>query len=64
LVTNPTRGFASLAIMTAANPIIQSNVTFTLSHRTTRGGRNLIYRLAVIQQPEQARACGAGFKGT
>ena len=30
--------------------------------RTTRGGRRLWYHLEVIQQPERARACGAGPK--
>uniref|UniRef100_A0A0B7JM18 Velvet domain-containing protein n=1 Tax=Bionectria ochroleuca TaxID=29856 RepID=A0A0B7JM18_BIOOC len=31
-------------------------------NRTTRGGRNLWYQLSVLQQPERARACGAGNK--
>ena len=30
--------------------------------RITRGGRRLWYHLEVIQQPERARACGAGPK--
>lgn len=32
-------------------------------NRTTRGGRHLWYQLSVLQQPERARACGAGNKG-
>jgi hypothetical protein len=32
--------------------------------RTTKKGRKLRYELAVIQQPERARACGAGAKCT
>ncbi|KIH91580.1 sexual development activator [Sporothrix brasiliensis 5110] len=32
--------------------------------RTTRGGRRLWYHLEVIQQPERARACGAGPKSS
>ncbi|KAK7229071.1 hypothetical protein V2G26_001241 [Clonostachys chloroleuca] len=31
-------------------------------NRTTRGGRHLWYQLSVLQQPERARACGAGNK--
>ena len=30
--------------------------------RITRGGRKLIYKLTVLQQPERARACGSGSK--
>ncbi|KAL1894543.1 hypothetical protein Sste5346_005778 [Sporothrix stenoceras] len=32
--------------------------------RVTRGGRRLWYHLEVIQQPERARACGAGPKSS
>lgn len=32
--------------------------------RMTRGGRHLWYHLEVIQQPERARACGAGPKSS
>jgi len=32
--------------------------------RTTKKGRKLRYELAVIQQPERARACGAGAKSS
>lgn len=31
--------------------------------RVTRSGRKLWYELVVLQQPERARACGAGVKG-
>lgn len=33
----------------------------TLS-RITREGKNITYKLGVMQQPERARACGAGAK--
>lgn len=32
-------------------------------HRVTRTNRHLWYQLTVLQQPERARACGAGTKG-
>lgn len=32
-------------------------------HRQTREHRHLWYQLTVLQQPERARACGAGTKG-
>jgi hypothetical protein len=32
-------------------------------HRQTRERRHLWYQLTVLQQPERARACGAGTKG-
>lgn len=32
--------------------------------RFTKGGRNLFYKLTVIQQPERARACGSGQKSS
>lgn len=31
--------------------------------RITRENRQLWYQLTVLQQPERARACGAGTKG-
>lgn len=31
-------------------------------HRQTRGGRTLWYKLTVLQEPERARACGAGTR--
>ncbi|KAF4123706.1 Velvet factor [Geosmithia morbida] len=34
----------------------------SLIHRVTRENRHLWYQLLVIQQPERARACGAGTK--
>lgn len=30
--------------------------------RITREGKQLTYKLSVMQQPERARACGAGAK--
>lgn len=33
-------------------------------HRVTRENRHLWYQLTVLQQPERARACGSGMKGT
>lgn len=30
--------------------------------RVTREGKNVTYKLSVMQQPERARACGAGAK--
>lgn len=33
-------------------------------NRVTRSGRNITYCLRVIQQPERARACGAGAKSS
>ena len=30
--------------------------------RITREGKNITYKLSVMQQPERARACGAGAK--
>lgn len=33
-------------------------------HRITRENRSLWYQLTVLQQPERARACGSGMKGT
>ena len=35
---------------------------YVLMDRKTKGGRNLQYRLTVLQQPERARACGSGSK--
>ncbi|KAH8178334.1 velvet factor domain-containing protein [Sarocladium implicatum] len=36
--------------------------TVQLIHRVTREKRSLWYQLSVLQQPERARACGAGSK--
>ncbi|KAJ5091700.1 hypothetical protein NUU61_006570 [Penicillium alfredii] len=33
-------------------------------HRTTREGKRITYKLSVMQQPERARACGAGAKSS
>lgn len=41
------------------NPI---NETFAECRRPTVTGRKLAYKLQVLQQPERARACGAGRK--
>ncbi|EFW98941.1 sexual development activator [Grosmannia clavigera kw1407] len=35
-----------------------------MAKRITRGNRHLWYRLEVVQQPERARACGAGPKSS
>lgn len=32
--------------------------------RKTKGGRELLYRATILQEPERARACGAGLKST
>ncbi|KAL9097951.1 MAG: hypothetical protein Q9163_006292 [Psora crenata] len=40
------------------------NETFSSMTRTTRDGRQLQYRMEVVQQPERARACGAGAKSS
>lgn len=40
------------------------NQTETIQIRRTREGRLIQYRLRVIQQPERARACGAGAKAS
>jgi len=42
--------------------IAVANETKSSFRRTTRDGRNLLYKMEVIQQPEQARACGSGAK--
>jgi hypothetical protein len=34
-----------------------------LMRRVTREKRTLWYQLSVLQQPQRARACGAGLKG-
>ncbi len=38
------------------------NETDACLKRTTKDGRELLYDLKVIQQPERARACGSGAK--
>lgn len=35
---------------------------FEIIRRQTRGGRTLWYKLSVLQEPERARACGAGTR--
>ncbi|KKA27479.1 hypothetical protein TD95_001990 [Thielaviopsis punctulata] len=39
-----------------------SDGTPTTFERRTKGGRTLRYKLTILQQPERARACGAGSK--
>jgi hypothetical protein len=34
---------------------------FTMK-RKTKGGRDLLYRATILQEPERARACGSGLK--
>ncbi|WEW55869.1 hypothetical protein PRK78_001302 [Emydomyces testavorans] len=43
------------------NPMNETENSFV---RTTREGKKLTYTLKVIQQPERARACGAGAKAS
>ncbi|KAI1943146.1 Mutant VeA1 protein [Ophidiomyces ophidiicola] len=43
------------------NPPNETENSFT---RTTKEGKKLTYTLKVIQQPERARACGAGAKAS
>ena len=45
-----------------ASIIPVNNETVARLTRTTSDGRELLYDLRVIQQPEQARACGSGAK--
>ncbi|KAK8200906.1 hypothetical protein M8818_006224 [Zalaria obscura] len=40
------------------------NETEASIHRLTREGKKLTYKLKVLQQPERARACGAGAKSS
>ncbi|KAK3671681.1 velum formation-related protein [Recurvomyces mirabilis] len=40
------------------------NVTTSRTTRVTKDGKTLNYHLKVIQQPERARACGAGAKSS
>ena len=39
-----------------------ANELISTMERHTRDGRTLLYQMEVIQQPERARACGAGAK--
>ncbi|OAA79537.1 sexual development activator VeA [Akanthomyces lecanii RCEF 1005] len=50
---------ASAALKTST---IASNDNIQRIHRITRENRSLWYQLKVLQQPERARACGAGMK--
>lgn len=45
-----------------ASQVPVNNETVARLTRTTSDGRELFYNLRVIQQPEQARACGSGAK--
>jgi hypothetical protein len=38
------------------------NETFATAIRTTQSGQKYTYKLNVLQQPQRARACGAGAK--
>lgn len=40
-----------------------ANETHNSLTRVTKSGKTLRYDLHIIQQPERARACGAGAKG-
>lgn len=40
-------------------PVNETEHTMT---RETREGKTITYKLSVMQQPERARACGAGAK--
>lgn len=42
-------------------PVNETEHTMT---RETREGKTITYKLSVMQQPERARACGAGAKCT
>ncbi|KAJ5180670.1 hypothetical protein N7492_003880 [Penicillium capsulatum] len=48
----------------AARPPMMTprNETESSVSRITRGGKQITYKLSVMQQPERARACGAGAK--
>jgi hypothetical protein len=46
----------------SAIPANSSRDTVQRIHRVTREKRSLWYQLSVLQQPERARACGAGSK--
>ena len=49
--------------MTSRAPIMPPpNETEHSVSRVTREGKKLTYKLSVMQQPERARACGAGAK--
>ncbi|OAQ96502.1 hypothetical protein LLEC1_01390 [Akanthomyces lecanii] len=50
---------ASAALKTST---MASNDNIQRIHRITRENRSLWYQLKVLQQPERARACGAGMK--
>ncbi|EEP78763.1 predicted protein [Uncinocarpus reesii 1704] len=51
--------------MTSKESILNpENETESSFSRTTREGKKLTYTLKVIQQPERARACGAGAKAS
>ncbi|QIX01791.1 hypothetical protein AMS68_007308 [Peltaster fructicola] len=41
-----------------------SNENNNMTERITKGGKRLRYELRIIQQPERARACGAGAKAS
>ncbi|KAJ2969564.1 hypothetical protein NQ176_g8598 [Zarea fungicola] len=51
-----------MAAATPATSTIVSRDNVQRMHRITRSKRSLWYQLTVLQQPERARACGAGMK--
>ncbi|KAJ5902129.1 Velvet factor [Penicillium taxi] len=51
--------------MASRPPIMQTpNETESTTSRITREGKQITYKLSVMQQPERARACGAGAKSS
>ena len=46
----------------ASSVMAVSNETSSSMTRSTKDGRTLQYTMSVVQQPERARACGAGAK--
>lgn len=54
--TNPIKMATRMPLMPPEN---ETEVHFS---RITREGKRISYKLSVMQQPERARACGAGAK--
>lgn len=51
-----------MATATEAGGADPQEPTIEVINRKTKGGKDLQYRLTVLQQPERARACGSGSK--
>ncbi|KAJ3497824.1 hypothetical protein NLG97_g1597 [Lecanicillium saksenae] len=51
-----------MASIAPKSSTLVSNDNYQRIHRITRENRSLWYELKVLQQPERARACGAGMK--